>query len=344
MRKHNLLIILPIFGTLLAGCVGTKHYSESEYMLDLAWNKSEDFKVLQLGDIHFSQSDYFEQHFEVMDRTINASDPDLIVLNGDAFTYADKHVVNKLFTFINNKGIPWTFTYGNHDDQGYYPDTYLQRLLASGKYDKCLFKNIEDDDVTGRSNLVINLKNSTKVEYQIYLMESHSYNFDTFEYDFIKQDQIDWYKRMVNYSTEKFGEGNPIPSSLYMHIQTPEFNKAWEKTKENPDLLLLGDMEEFTGAPIEDLGFFNYVKDLGSTKSIHCAHDHANDSVVEYEGVYLCFGVHATNRIYNDEDWSKIGGQVLTIHKEDKSISLRNYYTSYDSEEISFVDQKEVRK
>lgn len=344
MKKFNPLFILSLFGLVLTSCKGTKHYDEKEYMLDLAWDTTEDFKVLQLGDIHFSQSDYFEQHFEVMSRTIKAADPDLIVLNGDAFTYADKHVVDKLFSFINDKQIPWTFTYGNHDDQGYFRDTYLQRLLDGDTYDKCVFKNIEDDDVTGRSNLVINLKNSTKVEYQIFLMESHNYNFDTFEYDVIKNDQIDWYKRMVNYSTLNYGAGKVIPSSLYMHIQLPEFNKAYEETKEHPEMLLLGDMEEFGGAASKDNGFFDVIKELGSTKSIHCAHDHANDSVVDYEGIYLCFGVHATNRIYNDENWAKIGGQVLTIHKEDKSISLRNYYTSYDSDEVNVVDQKEAQK
>ena len=331
MKIKKSLIALPVFALLLSGCIGKKTYPEADYLLDVSWERDEDFRILQLGDIHQSQSDLHETHFEVINRTIKASDPDLIVLNGDIFTYADKHVVRKVFSFFDKYDIPWTFTFGNHDDQGYYSDTYIQRLLGKDTYKNVLFKNLQDDDVTGRSNFVINVKKGEEVKYQVYCLDSNNYNFDTMGYDIVHQDQIDWYERMIKYSKENYGE---IKSSLYLHIAPPEAVEDWE-TRENE---IIGNMEEGLGSPSEDLHFFDRVKELGLTQSIHANHDHANDAVFLYDGIYFAYGVHSTNRIYNDKAGVKFGGQLLKVNKSDTSkLGFENYYASYNSEEVIVV-------
>ena len=84
------LIFLPVVATLLGGCVGTKHYGAEKYMASVYWDTtSSEYRILQLSDIHLSQSDNHEEHFALIDRTIKAAKPNLIVLNGDIFTYAD---------------------------------------------------------------------------------------------------------------------------------------------------------------------------------------------------------------------------------------------------------------
>ena len=339
------LIFLPIVATLLGGCVGTKHYDADKYFTRVVWKGSSDFKILQLNDIHLSQSDKYEEHFALIKRTIKASEPNLIVLNGDIFTYADKQLVNRIFSFIDSFGIYWTYTFGNHDDQGYYSDTFIPKLLASGKYVNVRFINLPDDDVTGRSNFVINLTDfdSKKVLYQVYVLDSHSYNFNTMGYDYLKQDQIDWYERMVKYSTKTLGGGTVIPSSMYMHIGFPEIIEAWDQTKpaEKQENLLIGDMEEWGGSPKKDPGFFKKMQELKSTKSVHVAHNHASDSIMFYGDpkVYFCFGVHSTDRIYNDENCVKLGGQVIRINKTTKEISFRNYYASYKNNDVKYLPE-----
>ena len=333
MRNIKSIIALPLVAVLLSGCIGTKNYKEEEYILETNWSGEEDYRILQLGDIHLSQSDNHEEHFKVIDRTVKAANPNMIVLNGDIFTYADKHVVKKVFNFFDSYNIPWTYTFGNHDDQGYYADNYIQRLLGGDTYKNVLYKNLEDDDVTGRCNFVINLKSGSKVEYQVYCLDSHNYNFDTMEYDIIKQDQIDWYDRMVKYSTGAYG--GLVKSSMFIHIAFPEFVENWQKAKEERDDVMLGDMEEGLGSPSQDLHFFDKIKELGSTQSVHANHDHANDAVILREGVYLCYGVHSTNRIYNDKETRKIGGSLIKVNKATKKLTFENYYTSYDSEEMS---------
>lgn len=339
--KKKILFALPLLTSVLASCVGTKIYPCSDYLTSVEWvDQTEDFRILQLCDIHLSQSDIYDKHFKVINNTIKASNADLIVLNGDSFTYADKGVVAKLFAFIDSYNIPWTFTYGNHDDQGYFSDTYIQEILK----DNSVFKNVKfvsigDDNITGRSNFVINIQQKSRdmtglltvdTVFQVYCLESHSYNFDTIAYDYIKQDQIDWYERMVSYSKEKFGGGKVVPSAMYFHIPLPEFFTAWKEKDSNPEsVLIMGSTDEMGGGPkVEtDLHLFDKVKELGSTKAISCAHDHVNDSVIKYKDVALCFGVHSTDRIYYDE--TKIGGQVIVVNKDTQALTFENIYTTY---------------
>ena len=336
--NKKVLFALPLITCMLASCGGKMHYASREYEIPVEWkDPTKDFRILQLCDIHLSQSDIFERHFKIIDKTIKDSNADLIVLNGDSFTYADKGVVVRLFSFIDSYNIPWTFTYGNHDDQGYFADTYIQRLLA----DKSLFPNVkfinlENDDVTGRSNFLLDIyqkdsSGSTQSMFNVFCLESHSYNFDTIEYDFIKQDQIDWYKRMVDYETKKNGDV-PIPSAMYFHIPLPEFFTGWNAAKAGADNaeLVLGETKEFGGGPLpsSDTHLFQEILNKGSTIAVSCAHDHINDSVVIYEDVALCFGVHSTDRIYYDE--TMLGGQVIVVDHDDPwTLRFENIKHSY---------------
>ncbi|MBQ0009014.1 MAG: metallophosphoesterase, partial [Firmicutes bacterium] len=350
IMNKKILFAIPLITCLLASCSGKRHYEAESYQINVKWeDTTKDFRILQLCDIHLSQSDIYEKHFKLIGKTIKDANANLIVLNGDSFTYADKGVATKLFSFIDSYNIPWTFTYGNHDDQGYFPDTYLQEILDTNAklFKNVKFINLPDDDVTGRSNFVINIydrvhngeKYVNEDLFQVYLMESHSYNFDTIEYDFIKQDQIDWYERMVKY--ESANEGHVVPSAMYFHIPLPEFFTAWNDAKDGKEnaKVILGTTDEFGGGPLPstDTHLFSKVEELGSTIAISCAHDHINDSVINYKvkgekDVALCFGVHSTDRIYYDS--AKLGGQVIVVdHSDPWHLTFENIYHSYSEVE-----------
>ena len=359
--NKKLSMLFPVTAILLSGCVGNVHYNSSEYVKDVVWER-DTFKVLTLGDIHFSITDNYQQHFEVMQRTIDASNPDLIVLNGDAFTFASKETVRTLFDWLDSrknvdkKPIKWTFTFGNHDDQGQYADTWIPREMSSARYKNCAcpdLKKLENDDVTGRTNFVLNLKKDGDLKYQIYVFDSNSYNFQKFEgeyknlgedyyYDSIKIDQIEWYKRMIN------DTANGVKSSAFFHIPVPEFNYLFNRPEDGSEWTLkdeyrekdsdgnfIGDgAEALVSSPQNNTGLFEAMKESQLTQSVTCSHDHVNNFVCNYEGIYLTYGTHATNRIYYAKD--KIGGQVMTI-KQDQSISFENIFVENDYPEAQLL-------
>ena len=336
----NKLTALAFISLLALTACGTKKYQPQDYILSM--NYKDDFRILQLTDIHLSDKDDQKTQFKFMDLLYkDANNPDLVVVTGDLFTFASKNTAKSLLKYFDDKGVPWSVCFGNHDEQCYFSVDWLTKTLSEYG-SNCLFKDLQDDKVNGNCNFAINLMKDGKVHDQLFVMDSNRYdfNFSQFGYDCFKQDQIDWYERMVNYSKEKYGN---VKSSIYLHIAPPEAVIDWEKM--DADNCIIGDMQEGLGSPSEDLHFVQKVLDLGVTQSIHANHDHANDAVFKYtkdeKSIYFAYGVHATNRIYNDKEGVKFGGQILRVNKLDTSkLIFENYYVSYDSEEVNVVSSE----
>lgn len=329
--KLTKLLTAPLIAILLTGCSGTRQYSSQEYLMKLDF-KNAHFNILQMSDVHLSLSDDLDYQFKFMDLSVSdaikrckdvGESLNLIVLNGDIFTYADKRTVNEVFSFFDSYHIPWTFTYGNHDDQGYYSDHYIEEVFASGRYDWAWFKSF-NDNVSGRSNFAIDLVGpSNEHVYQLYFFDSHSYRFhDYFYYDYIKEDQIEWYRKMI-YDT------NPerVKSTAFFHIPLPEYRNAVEEIQKDPSVNVEGaGVNEVVAAPRYNSGLFKAFKANG-TISVHCSHDHINNFEVLYDGIKLCYGVKATDRIYSNE--TIMGATMVSIANDYQTVTTKSILHTY---------------
>ena len=197
--------IVPLFFTtamLLTAC-GGKSYSPSDYIAGTL-NYRDGFKILQLTDIHMSDKDDQDLHYAFMDKLITEAKndatgaPDLMVVTGDLFTFASRSTAERLFKFLDSYGIKWTVVFGNHDEQTYFSVDWMTSYL--NKFgSNCMFKDIQDDNVQGNCNFAINVMDGANVKKQLIFMDSNRYYFGSyFGYDYFKQDQIDWYEKMVN--------------------------------------------------------------------------------------------------------------------------------------------------
>lgn len=302
----------------LSAC-GTKQYQPQDYILEM--NYKSDFRILQLTDIHLSDKDDKETQFKFLDLLYkDANNPDLVIVTGDLFTFAGKDTAKSLFSYFDGKKVPWTVCFGNHDEQCYFSVDWLTDTLSNfGSY--CMFKDLQDDDVNGNCNFVINLKEGNKIHDQLFVMDSNRYNFDLSQlgYDCFKQDQINWYERMVKDAEDK--NGSKVNSLMFYHIPLPEINAAWEEGTK-----IYGEKREASCPPDHDYGFFNKIKELQSTTAMFFGHDHINNFEVDYQGVKFCYGIKSTDRIYHDEDM--LGCQTITIH-DDHSLGIERYYHTY---------------
>lgn len=330
MVKNKLLLLIPVAGFSLCACgKAPVHYSEADYVAGTLEYK-ENFRILQLTDIHVSNKDNLDKQLKFLDLTISQANADMIVITGDLFTFADKRTANELFAFIDGYGIPWTCTYGNHDEQCYFSlDWMSERLNNYGS--NCIYKDYLDDDVYGNANFVINLVDGTTVKQQLIIIDSNKYNYQKFKgYDFIHQDQVEWYERMVNKTKENNG-GTVVPSLAFFHIPTEEFQVAYDLCMENDptaqkvdlDRWRIGENVSCSGTPSD---LFEKMLELGSTKACIVGHDHVNSFCVDYKGIYLCYGIHSTDRIYSDKEL--MGGQVITMNSANE-ISIERYFHTY---------------
>lgn len=330
MSKKGLLLLPGIAAMCLTACAGAA-YQPKDYILQMDYTN--DFRILQLTDTHIGDKDNAPLHYKFMDLTIKEANPDMIVVTGDLFTFASKGTAKEFFKFLDSYGVPWTVTFGNHDEQCFFSIDWLTNVL--NKYGShCLFKDLQDDKVQGNANFAINLMSGGNIFEQLIIMDSNRYNYNGyFGYDYFKQNQIDWYKDLVDYTTEQNG-GTVVPSLMFYHIPLPETKTAWEEAQKDETKIKNPENEKGIKAqqgedpcsPDFNSGFFDVIVEKGSTRGMYFGHDHINNYIVEYKGIDFGYGIKATDRVYYSD--TLLGGRVITI-KNDHSLVYEDYYHSY---------------
>ena len=321
MKKN----IVPLFFTtalLLTAC-GGKSYSPSDYIAGTLPYR-DGFKILQLTDIHMSDKDDQDLHYDFLDMLIkeanSANDVDFMVVTGDLFTFASRGTAERFFKFLDGYNIPWSVVFGNHDEQTYFPVDWMTSYLNNFG-SNCIFKDLQDDQVQGNCNFAINLVDAdgTTVKKQLIMMDSNRYYFGSYMgYDYFKQDQINWYVKMV---TE-----TPVDSLMFYHIPLYEINAAYEEgTLKYDGRNGPGDgKREDCCPPDENSDFFKKITELGHTKAMFFGHDHINTFESDYQGVKFCYGIKSTDRIYYDEDL--LGYQTITLDGDQINVH-RSFHT-----------------
>ena len=327
----------------------------------------ENFKVLHLTDIHFGggilSAKTDKMTANAVAAMVVAEKPDLVIVTGDISfaipttgTMNNKYAHEYFIRLMENLGVYWTVTFGNHETEPYNP---LKRqdvadMYANENLERCLFMQ-SPDGVSGKGNHVINVKNTSgEVTQSLIMMDSHSYIRENFvgglidsllwNYDNIKQNQIDWYQGVLE-------EYQPKSSLLFFHIPLMEVKTAYDEYVAN-GRELTDNVLGFTGNDGEKddvvypskLGdnLFEKVLELGNTKAMFFGHDHFNNFVVEYKGVTFSYGYSIDYIAYGDigSKGYQRGCAIVSLSPDGEfSITHENYYQDkyqplYDKEMV----------
>lgn len=347
MKKQKLFLSLPFLAMSLSLVSCNNKRAIQDYILEMPYK--ENFKILQLTDIHFSslESDsWINAHLNFMKGTIDLAStdghkPDLIVITGDSSYEGNKHTADMLFTWLDEQKIPWTITFGNHDTRSYFSMDWLLNRITSSKYS--VFKNMGNDGIHGDANFAINLVNENgKVKDQIIMIDSNRYrpgdhHFES--YDYIYPEQVEWYKNLVEYTTKQNG-GIPVPSYAFFHIPLNEFAEAWNyhvkgEGSEHGVVFHRGEHREGECPPSVNTGLFSMMKQLKSTRAVMTGHDHVNDYWLTYQGIHLIYGIKSTGHkdiVYCDLDM--LGGRCYNLeHVDDDNFVNDHIHTFTPPEE-----------
>lgn len=321
-----------------------------------------DFKILNLADIQYNDTlDVFQRAYteETIRTLIEQEKPDLITMTGDQVWAAfQKQSQKDLIKFMDSFGIPWAPVYGNHDGEGNADKNWLADRYMESEY--CVFKK-GPNNIGGTGNYVINIMEGDKIVQSLIMLDSGSWRgydgmpqeremiadaldnktqeyilnedgtrkqepFGT-GYEFMSESQIAWYKWAL--AGAKQVNGGEMPESmLFFHIALPEFYNAylqWKDSGFDPEMGF-GEKREEVCCPSVNSGFFQVIKDLGSTKNVIVGHDHVNSYSVLYEGVRLTYGLKTGNRCYADDDLN--GGTLLTI--TDNGVKTEHKYVKVE--------------
>lgn len=268
-----------------AAAFDTDHSARTETQT-LKFNADGRFKIVQFTDIHYVPgSPASATAIERMNEVLDAERPDFVIYTGDLiFGRPAADGLAKSLAPVVSRGIPFAVTLGNHDDE--YDMTRREIFDFIARVPGNMSASVEG--LSGVTNFVIPIDGSRRPEdaFALYVFDSHGYSRGLLKgYDWIKDDQIAWYRRQSAAMTAA-NDGHPLPSLAFFHIPLPEFNLA----AADESAPLIGIRGEKSCSPAVNSGLFAAMHEQGDVMGAFVGHDHVNDYATLWNGILLGYG------------------------------------------------------
>lgn len=330
------VMLFPVFSI-----VGSAKSAAAER---LQFNKDGKFKILQIADL---QDDYHLHRItkDFIKGTLDAEQPDLVVLSGDNFagystgTNKNKKIdlalaekaIDEYMSIFEDYGVTVTMVPGNHDDDNIMV-TKEEELKMYQKYD--CFIGYDDAPAIygcGTHNLPIySSKNSSELVYNLWLFDSGTYDSELGGYDYVHDDQVEWY---INKSNELKAEngGEAVPSMVFQHIIVKEIFDLIEECPEGTpnskkndgkyykikdEYYKAGNFKEWPCPGSRGSKQFSAMVEQGDVVAMFFGHDHNNSFEVSYQGIDLVATPGFTFHSYSNEDR---GFRIINLDESDTS-------------------------
>lgn len=319
--KH-IFVWLKVFSAffLFCGCSSNNlipDYSEDwifpkDTPVTLQFDNQNRFRILQLTDLHYDQSDY---RIDIMDnarKLVGLSNPDLIVITGDIVSGQPATYQWLVFgSFLSQLHRPFLITLGNHDSQYFLTRDKLYDMINT--FPNCVNKQYEDSNAAYRGDMRIPIIDSLARQQKavLYLFDSHDYNNPEKELG-LRSGQTEWFKAQCVLDTVE----NADPTALvFMHVPIREYRDA----SEADNCVRIGNRGEPEYVAMDGNGIFSAFKQSENVCGMFCGHDHYNDYIQIYEGIALCYGRKSGS--HNTYQRYPSGGRVIDIYANEKGFS-----------------------
>lgn len=253
----------------------------------------EPLKVITFTDTHFGNGTQASDiiSLTIIDRVIKEKSPDLVVITGDVCLGSEALLgVDALAKVFEENKTYWAVVLGNHDAED--PNGPTREELIRYYENKPYSLTREGAIAEGEGNYMINHITSKGVTHTLVFIDSgayateevcNAYGYDYIDgYDFVKPEQMEWYRDTLLEIKENNGGVMP-ESTMFMHIPVVEHYEV------SADDFNYGHKLEPSCPSKINSGLFDFAKELGSTKTMVCGHDHVNNYAVMHEGIKLMY-------------------------------------------------------
>ncbi len=255
------------------------------------------FKILQFTDIHFQYNSYrSDSALVMMKAAVEAEKPDLVVFTGDVVCSKDTRQAWLALTspFIETK-VPWAVVPGNHDIEYELTGDEIMETISGLPYNLTVNG---PKDISGSGNYILKVQASgfSEIKAILYFLDSHSSfkpksNLGT--YDWIKSDQIQWYREQSKKLTAENG-GTPYPALAFFHIPLPEYKEVWGKET------TVGVKEEKVCSPDVNSGMYNAFLESKDVMGMFVGHDHDNNYIGCLRDICMAYGQASGRQCYGE--------------------------------------------
>lgn len=280
---------------------------------ELKFSSQGTFKIVQFTDVHYIPNDPRSDTAMIAIREVlDAEKPDLVLFTGDIVTGKPARLGWETVTVeVSKRQIPFAVALGNHDDELDMTREQLAEMIV--RFPGNLNKE-KQKGVKGRLQTVLPVKHAKGGSAALlYILDSNSYpTIDSLKgYGWFTSDQIAWYERQ----SRRYNKKDTLPALAFFHIPLPEYRTAYNKLKTD----LPGSRRETECAPELNSGLFYTMHRHGDIMATFVGHDHDNDYIAPYLGIWLCYGrftggkttyTHITN-----------GARVIELHEGQRSFA-----------------------
>ena len=283
----------------------------------LKFNANHKFKIVQFTDIHWKYGNpASDEAGERMAEVLDAEKPDLVVFTGDViFAKPAREGLDKALEATISRGIPFAVTWGNHDDEQDLSRKELSAHVATKAGN--LTSTVEG--ISGVTNYTLSVKSTDgkRDAAVLYIFDSNSYSpiKKVKGYDWIKHDQVEWYRQTSKAFTAA-NNGKPLPALAFFHIPLPEFHEA----AQNESAYFVGTRKEKACAPEINTGLAAAMLEAGDVMGVFVGHDHVNDYVVDWRGILLGYGRFTGGAtVYHDIPEGN-GARIIELTEDSRTI------------------------
>lgn len=292
-----------------------------------------EFKIMVFTDIHEGMGSNGCAR-RIMREALLKHSPDLVVLLGDntvADSIEDHEVlIERITAPMREMDIPYAAIFGNHDGQA---DGVTKEALLEiyQKYGCLSYDAVPEIYGCGNFNLPIMSSDGSQVKLNLWFFDSGSDNPDETVggYDYVRKDQIQWYKETAADLKEANG-GKTVPSLNFQHIILPqvydvlypEFSVDLGKgcnSYNGKHYSLIPRFGGYTGfvyeppqPPYNDVdGELEAFEEVGDIMASFSGHDHVNSFTANVSGIdFVCVPtVH--NKNYSND--TNRGAGLITV-------------------------------
>jgi 3',5'-cyclic AMP phosphodiesterase CpdA len=307
----------------------------------LTYDDAGEFRILQLTDLHTiadpSYRELNDSTLQLIERLVRSERPQLIAITGDIIVSGGARPAwEELCALLDKLQTPYFINFGNHDTETDMTKSEIIDLVCREPY--CLNDTTLRGTIAGEGNdaFVVYDHTGQLPRNVIYTFDSHAYpqqeGFGT--YDWIKFDQIAWYRNVRDAHRDE--AGRPLPSLAFFHIPLPEYAAPVDST------CRFGNMLEPVCAPVLNSGVLCNFLEQGDVIGVFVGHDHNNDYLLNLDNkIALAYG-RKTGYPSAYEELLERGARMIILQEDSRSFdtyitapSGRSYLYMFSADDMT---------
>ncbi|MBD8389548.1 metallophosphoesterase family protein [Dysgonomonas sp. BGC7] len=295
-------------------------FAYMSYAQEIAFkfNKDSRFKIVQFTDVHYKYGKPESAvAIDLIKEVLDAEKPDLVVFTGDVvWAKPAKEALDEVFNTVVERKIPWAYIFGNHDDEFGMSRQEIMDYVSQKPY--CVAR-AGDKSLDGVGNYILEVKDKkeNKIEALLYFMDSKAYSKikNVGHYDWFGFNQVNWYlQESAAYTAAN--KNKPYPALAFFHIPLAEYPLMTTAK----DAKIIGEKRENECNGKLNSGMFAAMRTSGDVMGTFVGHDHDNDYIGEYYGLYLAYGRYSGGKtVYNN--LGKNGCRIIELKEGKREFS-----------------------